>query len=353
MSARGDINVQIAAFTAQLQRREIVGSRAVALATANLISRFVSSRRWPTADDLITQVRRLGRELERAQPHEFACGNVIRRVLKSIRTVDENVDVVEDTSGDRERRSSMFGILKVPATEDKMGDHMRSRDLKAAVIEDIQVLIEEIGNEEPLQRVGIEMINDNDVILTPCPRSATLLEFFLKVGQKRNFEVIVTESYPNGVADAKRFAEELTKAGIHTQVLPDAAVNAVMSKVSKVIISPRTVLANGGLIASSGMALPCLAAKNFNKPVLVFAGSYKLSLLYPFDVETLIEVGNSGKVIDFADAELMDRLEVANPLCDYLGPELLDIIITTDGGHSPNFMYRIVLDNYSAQDQIL
>lgn len=352
MSAKGDINVQIAAFTAQLERREITGSRAVALATAHLISRFVSSRRWPTADDLINQVRRLGRELEKAQPHELACGNIIRRILKSIRTVDETVDLVEAVD-DRERRSSMFGILSVPGFGDKSTDHMRSRDLKAAVIEDIQVLIEEIGNEEPLQRVGTEMINDNEVILVPCPRSITLLDFFLKVGQKRNFTVLVTECYPNGVEDAKKFAERLTKAGINTEILPDATVNAVMSKVSKVIISPRTVLANGGVIASSGMALPCLAAKNFNKPVLVFAGSYKLSLLYPFDVERLIEVGNSGKVIDFADADLMDKLEVTNPLCDYLGPELLDIIITTDGGHPPNFMYRIVLDNYSTQDQIL
>lgn len=355
---KGDINLQIGKFVARLKRRQISGSKDVALATARLLERFVSSRRYTTAEALIQAVRELGARLEAAQPLEFTCGTVVRRVLKNMRTVDEAVagaEVTENTvPAESSVNSSMFGLLSAPKpTKKDAPDRSTARDQKAAIMDEIQGLIDEINNDDPLFKVGADMITDNDSLLVPCPMSRTMLEFLLKTAHKRRFSVIVTECYPNFNKAAENFAEKLKRAGIPVTIIADSMVYAVMSKVSKVIISSKAILANGGCITASGMVLPCLAAREFARPVLAVAATYKLSPVYPYDIESLIEIGNSEKVIDFSESDLVEKLEVVNPLYDYIAPELMDIIITTDGGYSPNFVYRIVLDNYSPQDQSL
>lgn len=62
-------------------------------------------------------------------------------------------------------------------------------------------------------------------------------------------------------------AASLAKSNIKTTVIPDSAVFAMMSRVNKVIIGTHTVLANGGLRASSGIYAVALAAKHYSVPV--------------------------------------------------------------------------------------
>jgi len=123
-----------------------------------------------------------------------------------------------------------------------------------------------------------------------------------------------------------------------------------MSRVGKVLIGARSVFANGGCVTAAGVATVCESAKEHRTPVFAVAGLYKFSPLYPFDRSSLIEVGNSGKVLPYEDSEVVGKCEVTNPLYDYVIPEHIDIYITNIGGFSPNFIYRIVLDNYSSED---
>lgn len=62
-------------------------------------------------------------------------------------------------------------------------------------------------------------------------------------------------------------AASLAKSGIQTAVVPDTAIFAVMSRINKVIIGTHTVMANGGLRASSGVHTIALAAKHYSVPV--------------------------------------------------------------------------------------
>lgn len=62
-------------------------------------------------------------------------------------------------------------------------------------------------------------------------------------------------------------ATSLAKSSIETAVIPDTAVFALMSRINKVIIGTHTVLANGGLRASSGVHTIALAAKHYSVPV--------------------------------------------------------------------------------------
>lgn len=62
-------------------------------------------------------------------------------------------------------------------------------------------------------------------------------------------------------------AASLAKCGIQTAVVPDTSIFAVMSRINKVIIGTHTVMANGGLRASSGVHTIALAAKHYSVPV--------------------------------------------------------------------------------------
>jgi len=56
-------------------------------------------------------------------------------------------------------------------------------------------------------------------------------------------------------------ARNLQEIGIVANLITDASVYAVMSRVDKVIISTHAIMANGGLIANSGAYQIALAAK--------------------------------------------------------------------------------------------
>lgn len=315
-------------LTSDLKRRRIQGSHDVALATANLMLRFVSATRWTHNSELISEVRELGRTLINAQPREFACGNVVRRVLAIIRETDRDHDK-GDVSG-QDIMSSMFNLLSTN-TEQDQGERAteRPRDTKADIIEGIQELIDEIDNmDDTISGLSLDMIHENEVLLTPTPESRTVRDFLKRAAQKRKFSVLVTESYPNGVKAAHEAVRELAKAGIETVLIPDTTVLAVMSRVGKVIIGSRAVLANGGCMSSAGVSLVCECAKESRTPVLCVTALYKLSPLYPFDTESVIEVGDTSQVIPFADSECMSQLDAVNPMYDYVAPDYIDIYLT-------------------------
>jgi translation initiation factor eIF-2B subunit beta len=96
----------------------------------------------------------------------------------------------------------------------------------------------------------------------------------------------------------------------------------------KVILGTHVVLANGGLVAASGAKAIAKAASVHRTPVVVVSGVYKLSPIYPFDFDSLIEYGDAGKVLSYEDGDLVDKIDVENPLYDYVPAELVDLYIT-------------------------
>ncbi|CDR40273.1 CYFA0S04e07030g1_1 [Cyberlindnera fabianii] len=328
---------QVDTFIEKLKRRQISGSYVVALETCQLLMRVISAARWSHPDQLINEIRQLGSRLEKAQPREFSCGNVLRRVLAIIRD-----EVETDNDSNAPMISSMFSLLSTEEEDAKKKkkvseeqkenpriQHSKSHDLRSIIIQGIKDLIDEISSiDEGIENLALDMIHDNEVLLTPTPDSKTVLKFLLKACAKRKFTVLVTECYPNQTQTAHKFAAALVKANIDTVIIPDSHVFAVMSRVGKVIVGAKSVFANGGTVSSAGVAAVCECAKEHKTPVFSVAGLYKLSPTYPFDVENLIEVGNSGKVIKFSESNLVQHADISNPLFDYVPPDHIDIYIT-------------------------
>lgn len=259
--------------------------------------------------------------------------------------------------------------LKVQDNRD--GSGKEKLDIKAEVIDGIKELLDELEIvDTQIAESALDHIHSNETILTHTS-SQTVQKFLTTAARKRKFTVIHAEAYPNdheathatiisgskkGVSisndddDADERWKPLTSMGITVILIPDTAVFALMSRINKVILAPHTVLANGSLLAAAGASTICLAAKAHNVPVVVLSGIYKLSPVYPFDLHELIEYGDPGKVVKYEDGEFMDKVDVVNPVYDWVGAECVDLYVTNLGGCAPSFLYRIVADHYWGVD---
>ncbi|CAI6338077.1 unnamed protein product [Periconia digitata] len=258
---------------------------------------------------------------------------------------------------------------------DRLVDLSRSQqyfDLKGEVMSGIMELQEELEqSDKQIADLAHEHIHANEIILTHTA-STTVQKFLTKAAKNRKFTVVHAETYPHDNeathevlltgrkqdAAGKTHDDDdkwkcLTELGIPVYVIPDSHVFAIMSRVNKVILATHTVLANGGLVAAGGAHLIAQAAKSHQTPVVVLSGVYKLSPVYPFDLDELIEYGNVGAVVPYEDGEFVDKVDVEHPLYDYVPADLVDLYITNLGGHAPSFLYRIVADHYRPEDTVL
>ncbi|KAI4132157.1 MAG: hypothetical protein LQ347_002687 [Umbilicaria vellea] len=220
-----------------------------------------------------------------------------------------------------------------------------AKDLRAEVIEGIEEIIDELAQvDDQIAGYALDHIHSNEIILT-YTSSVTVQKFLLKAATKRKFTVIHAEAFPNNheathatvtghsqdAEDdmaAEQFQKPLTGAGIIVILIPDSAVFALMSRVNKVILGTHVVLANGGLVAAAGAKTIAKAARMHRTPVVVVTGVYKLSPIYPFDFDSLIEYGDASKVFGYEDGDIVDKVDVENPLFDYVPAELVDLYVT-------------------------
>ncbi|GAB7361418.1 hypothetical protein MBLNU230_g1474t1 [Neophaeotheca triangularis] len=240
-------------------------------------------------------------------------------------------------------------------------------DIKAEVIDGIKELIDELEVvDSQIAESALDHIHSNEIILTHTS-SQTVQKFLMTAARKRKFTLVYAEAYPNdhldthativngarkdgADADDDERWKPLTSMGITVIMIPDSAVFALMSRINKVILAPHAVLANGSLVAAAGATTIAQAAKHHHVPVVVLSGVYKLSPVYPFDIDELIEYGDPSKVVPFQEGAFIDGVDVVNPLYDYVGAELVDLYITNLGGHAPSYLYRIVADHYRNED---
>ncbi|KAJ5811795.1 hypothetical protein N7474_008096 [Penicillium riverlandense] len=378
------IDTSIENLISLLKRRQIRHSRSCATATAYLLLRVISACRTSDPVRLIERVQGVGRRLVAAQPREMVVGNIVRRVLGLIRDEAEDdrdaefalseasesqpqtpraLDVCFPTRSQRPPLPSTPGSVSPGGR----GPGQGSKDVRAEVLEGINEIIDELGQvDDQIAAYALDHIHSNEIILTHTS-STTVQKFLLKAAAKRKFTVIHAESFPNNheathatvsgttssedeLMSVESFQKPLIALGITVILIPDSAVFALMSRVNKVILGTHSVLANGGLIAAAGTRVIARAAKVHQTPVVVVSGVYKLSPVYPFDFDSLIEYGDASKVLSYEDGDLVDKIEVQNPLYDYVPAELIDLYITNLGGHAPSYLYRIVSDHYRKED---
>ncbi|ODV89798.1 hypothetical protein CANCADRAFT_144317 [Tortispora caseinolytica NRRL Y-17796] len=329
------------ALVSRLKRRELHLPAEIATATVQVMLRFVSAHRWSTVPQLIADTRAIGRLLQDAYPTENTAANVVRRVLALIREEERDEDPARNDT-------HMFSLLSSvePAPSSK-----NAQELKPYIIQAIQEYADEIVSvNDSICALAVDIVHQGETLLTPTPGSETLLKFLLRAAQKRTFTLLITECYPNNTDRVGRFAETLSAAGVSVVIVPDAAVHTLISLVGKVVVGARSVMADGSATAAAGASIVCEAAHANRVPVVALAGTYKISPNQPVDVDALIEMGGPESILPFSNGNLVNSLDVVNPLWDFIPSKFISLYITNLGGFSPSFVYRLALDSYKADD---
>ena len=195
-------------------------------------------------------------------------------------------------------------------------------------------------------------IHANELILT-LGYSSTVEQFFkYAASKKRQFHVFILEHAP--FFTGHKMAINLSQSNIPVTVVTDSAVFAIMARVNKIVIGTRSLLANGGLTAKSGTYNLALAAKNYNVPLLVCAPTYKFSPTYlpSFDPVMCNSFPSPENVLSY-ESIFQSSLDIVVPMHDYVPPELVTLIIGSGMGNAPSYVYRIVSELYSAEDNDL
>ncbi|XP_015437946.1 PREDICTED: translation initiation factor eIF-2B subunit beta isoform X2 [Dufourea novaeangliae] len=293
-------------------------------------------------------ISRNGKYLMKEIPLEFCVGNMVRRILKIIR--EEYTSELQNKTEETDPQDSLHKILTAEGGQ-QIDFNISVPSLKSALIEHInefEVELETCG--ENIRCQASEHIHSNEIIMT-IGKSNLVEEFFKKAAATRAFEVIIAEGGPS--LNGHEMAVNLAKAKIKTTLISDAAIFAMMSRVNKVIIGTHTVMANGGLRAVSGSHTVAQAAKHYSVPVMVLLPLYKLSPLYLCSHQQdgfNKTVSPLQGVINGANAPLLERIHVYNPVFDYVPPELVTLFISNTGGNAPSYIYRLLSELYHPDD---
>lgn len=348
-----DLTERIEAFLADLKlggsgTGPLRGSAETARETTALLRRIASNARWSSAGDLMEIIRKEGRRMIVAQPSETTVGNMVRRVLKIIR--EEYARSRGSSELETDQQESLHRLLMSGGLgEENFRQHFPL--LKSNVIEAVNELLTELeGTTDNIAMQALEHIHSNEVIMT-IGRSRTVEAFLKDAARKRKFHVIVAECAP--FCQGHEMATSLSKAGIETTVIADAAIFAVMSRVNKVIIGTQTILANGGLRAVNGTHTLALAAKHHSTPLIVCAPMFKLSPQFPNEEDTFHKFVSPHEVLPFTEGEILSKVNVHCPVFDYVPPELITLFISNIGGNAPSYIYRLMSELYHPEDHEL
>lgn len=346
---KDDLNERIETFIGELKQGTSQSSYYLALKTVSLLVRIIAQRKWQTAKDLMEVLKYEGRRMMMSQPSETAVGNMVRRVLKLVR--EEYASAIAGKSEEGDPQESLHKLL---LAEGQIDDYSRMvPTLKGSVIEALNEFKVELENSaDNIAGQALEHIHSNEVIMT-AGKSQTVEAFLKKAAKKRKFQVIVAECAP--FYQGQELAVSLAKAGIETTVINDAAVFAIMSRVNKVIIGTHTVMANGGLKAINGSHAVALAAKHYSVPLIVCAAMFKLSPQYlcSYDQDAFNKFVSPHDVMNFSEGEILSKVQIANPVFDYVPPELVTLFVSNIGGNAPSYVYRLLSELYHPDDHEL
>uniref|UniRef100_A0AAZ1WY14 Translation initiation factor eIF2B subunit beta n=1 Tax=Oreochromis aureus TaxID=47969 RepID=A0AAZ1WY14_OREAU len=278
-----DLTERVEAFLSDLKRGgtgagPLRGSAETARETTALLRKITAQARWGSAGDLMEIIRKEGRRMTAAQ-----------RVLKIIR---EEYARSRGNSEEADQESLHKLLTSGGLSEEN-------------VIEAINELLTELeGTTDNIAMQALEHIHSNEVIMT-IGRSRTVEAFLKDAARKRKFHVIVAECAP--FCQGHEMATNLSKAGIETTVITDAAIFAVMSRVNK----------------------------------------------FPNEEDTFHKFVSPHEVLPFTEGEILSKVNVHCPVFDYVLPELITLFISNIGGHAPSYIYRLMSELYHPEDHEL
>jgi len=357
----------------------------LALATILILKKLIGESKWSNANELINLIRSQAHRLNDGQPIDSIIFNIIRRILKLIREV--SVRIIHGKNEGSDVSLTLQAVLTDRATTSTLPDEENEnvdrnplakkfpsasivealplnniegsvsvQQLRPELMDDLSWYASEIElSVSNLAQQALAHIHANEIILT-LGYSHTVEQFFrYAASKKRQFHVFILEHAPfyTGHKMAINLSQD-PKYPVPVTVVTDSAVFAIMARVNKIVIGTRSLLANGGLTAKTGTYNLALAAKNYNVPLLVCAPPYKFSPTYlpSFDPVMCNSFPSPENILSY-ESIFQSSLDIVVPMHDYVPPELVTLIIGSGMGNAASYVYRIVSELYSAEDNDL
>jgi translation initiation factor eIF-2B subunit beta len=68
--------------------------------------------------------------------------------------------------------------------------------------------------------------------------------------------------------------------------------------------------------------------------------------------DTLNDLVSPSSVMEYAEMnnDLIEDVELINPVHDYISPELISLYVTNVGAFQPSYIYRLLAEHYHADD---
>ena len=167
---------------------------------------------------------------------------------------------------------------------------------------------------------------------------------------------------------------------IETHLVAESVLFSILPHVNKIVLGCHAVLANGGLIATSGAFHVLNAAAFFHTPVYVCTGMFKICPMFPNNsiscallqsplaitpallqtpgivagatgLETVLDPEQNARTIP-ADLQLREASDVhiVNPTFDYIAPDRIGLFITNERAVAPSYIYRLLAQLYNPED---
>ncbi|CAG9765111.1 unnamed protein product [Ceutorhynchus assimilis] len=326
-----------------IKHKNILSSHDIALKTEAMLEALIAQGKWTSASELMQLIKQRIKCISQSLPMEATAINVMRHILKVIR---EEFEVASEKKGE----SQSLQYIVTGASSNVLDYSQSLSSLQAALLDHLSEYKTELETSaENIAAQASEHIHSSETILT-FGTSKTVQRFLKAASKKRTFNVIVVEAAPLYLGHS--LAANLAKSNIQTTVIPDSAVFAMMSRVNKVIIGTHTVLASGGLRASSGIHALALAAKHYSIPVMVLSHMYKFTPVYlgSNDHEAFNDCASPASLIPYSSGQVLNKAEVTNAVFDFVPPELVTLFITHQGGNSPSYVYRLLSELYHPDD---
>ncbi|KAJ6260359.1 hypothetical protein Dda_4585 [Drechslerella dactyloides] len=273
-------------------------------------------------------------------------------------------------------------MSQTPTLRPETREVFEDKDIRGDVIDGIKEIMEELTEVDNQLAAHSEIHIHSDEFILVYGASLTVHKFLMKAAAKRRFTVMVVESHPNDYhathemlkapsvprkkvpvapksnkssgpsheepMSTSEFTATLTSMGVEVMLLPDTLVPAAMSRVNKVIMGCHVVFRNGSCITSAGAKSVARCAQEHATPVVVVTGVYKISPIYPFNPESMLEIGDSSNLVSWAEGDMVAKTEIANPVMDFVPDHLIDHYITNVGGYTPQNLYKLVEEQYGS-----
>ena len=219
--------------------------------------------------------------------------------------------------------------------------------IRELVIETAKKMAEDdIQTNITMGKLGSELFDDNDTILTHCNAGAlATVAYGTALGVIRaakengkNIKVITTET--RHIQQGSRLtAFELKHDGIDVTLIPDTAVGYSMAKglVNKVIVGADRILRTGHVFNKIGTYQVATMAKQHGIPFYVAAPLSTFDLKSNPD-DVVIEQRKASELTGIGDKKTApDDINVINPAFDMTPPGLISGIITEKGIAKPPY----------------